>query len=126
MTPIARDARSDDYARRSRDSSKSCAKASPPGAAFYDARIRPHAFFLMEGDRPVAYAFWDADGDDARIVHVVVDPSARGRGLGDAAMTGIAARARRAGCTTWYLNVRTDNGPATRLYARWGISERTA
>jgi hypothetical protein len=82
---------------------------------------REKTFFLRHDGAPVAYAFWQALDGMARIVHVVVDPGVRHRGLGNAIMGELAARARRAGCSRWMLNVKPDNVPALRLYRSWGM-----
>lgn len=52
---------------------------------------------------------------------IAVLPSARGRGVGEALLEGVAARARTLGCCKVTLEVREDNGPARRLYGRAGF-----
>lgn len=92
-----------------------------PTVARFEAHIRPHAFFLCEEDRPVAYAYWVPLGDMARVFHVVVDPASQSAGVGRALMREIAARGKAAGCTGWMLHVKPDNVPALRLYERSGL-----
>ncbi len=123
MTFEPRDARPEDYATFARLSLELKVPDPTPTAEHYEARVMPHAFFLWSGGAPVAYSLWQPLGDVARVAHVVVDPSAQGRGVGAALMKEIGARARRAGCTRWMLNVKPDNGPALRLYARCGMRE---
>jgi ribosomal protein S18 acetylase RimI-like enzyme len=52
---------------------------------------------------------------------LAVLPAARGRGVGEALLGGVAARARALGCCKVTLEVREDNAPARRLYARAGF-----
>jgi ribosomal protein S18 acetylase RimI-like enzyme len=51
---------------------------------------------------------------------IVVDPAARGRGLGECLVRGLLAWGRGAGARASYLQVMLDNAPALRLYARVG------
>jgi GNAT superfamily N-acetyltransferase len=121
ITPIARDARREDYAVFARLFPELRVPDATPTAEQYEAKIRPHAFFLWDGTRPVAYAFWQPLADVALVIHVVVDPRWRARGVGTALMHELAARAKAAGCSSWELNVKPDNVPATRLYERCGM-----
>jgi GNAT superfamily N-acetyltransferase len=123
MAFVARDARTEDYADFARMFLELRVPDPTPSAEKYDAQIRPHAFFLWEGETPVAYAFWQPLGEVARVIHVCVDASAQGRGVGSALMREIAARAKRAGCAQWMLNVKPENVPAIRLYQRHGLKE---
>jgi ribosomal protein S18 acetylase RimI-like enzyme len=68
------------------------------------------------------YAYWQAYGATAHVVHVVVAPAARGAGAGRALMAAVRERAAASGCTRWYLNVKQDNAPAIRLYERCGMA----
>ncbi len=116
-----RDARREDYGAFARFFLELGVPDPTPTEEQFDARIRPHAFFLCEEDRPVAYAFWHALETSARISHIVVDPSRRGRGIGGALMRELAGRAIAAGCSEWQLSVKPDNVPAVRLYERNGM-----
>jgi ribosomal-protein-alanine N-acetyltransferase len=55
-----------------------------------------------------------------RLYSLVVDPAARGRGLGRILLTDAEAQARRAGCRGLRLEVRQDNAAANALYAAAG------
>jgi ribosomal protein S18 acetylase RimI-like enzyme len=61
----------------------------------------------------------------AWIEDVVVDGSARGRGVGDALNRAALDRARAAGCRTVDLTSRPSREAANRLYQRLGFIERT-
>lgn len=52
---------------------------------------------------------------------LAVLPGARGRGVGEALLAGVTARARGLGCCKVTLEVREDNAPARRLYERAGF-----
>ncbi len=98
----------------------------PASVERWVADLMPHTFFLEEEGRKVGYAFVEVFGDLGFIRHVVVDPSARGRGVGRALMNVIAERLRKARCKRWELNVKPDNLPAMRLYESVGMKEQHA
>jgi GNAT superfamily N-acetyltransferase len=75
-----------------------------------------------DGDEVVGYAHWRIYGGTAHVVNVVAASAARGRGVGGALMDAVRAAVRAEGCTRWYLNVKRDNAPALRLYARHGMA----
>jgi ribosomal-protein-alanine N-acetyltransferase len=56
----------------------------------------------------------------ARLYSLVVDPAARGRGLGRVLLADAERQARRAGCSGLRLEVRQDNAAANALYAAAG------
>ncbi|WP_028080138.1 GNAT family N-acetyltransferase [Solimonas soli] len=60
----------------------------------------------------------------ARIYSVVVDPIARGLGLGRRLVQVAERGARAAGCAAVSLEVREDNAAARALYASLGYAER--
>lgn len=59
----------------------------------------------------------------ARIYSVIVDPAARGLGLGAKLVTSAEAEARRLGLARMSLEVRADNAAARAMYARLGYTE---
>ena len=59
----------------------------------------------------------------ARIYSVVVDPAARGRGLGARLVHTAQDWAGRRGCAQIYLEVRQDNAAARALYHKLGYVE---
>jgi ribosomal-protein-alanine N-acetyltransferase len=62
----------------------------------------------------------------ARLYSLVVDPAARGRGLGRILLADAEAQARRAGCRGLRLEVRQDNVAANALYAAAGYRRLAA
>lgn len=62
----------------------------------------------------------------ARLYSLVVDPAARGRGLGRILLADAEAQARRAGCRGLRLEVRQDNVAANALYATAGYRRLAA
>jgi GNAT superfamily N-acetyltransferase len=121
VTLVPRDARSEDYGDFARLFLALEVPDPTPTEEQYEAGIRPHAFFLWEDEKRVAYSFWQPLGEVARVIHIVVDPVAHGRGVGGALMRELGARAKSAGCARWMLYVKPDNAPAIRLYERCGM-----
>ena len=89
--------------------------------ARWEADMAPGTTILEHAGAPVAYAWSRHFGEAGYVFNVVVDPAFRGRGAGGALMEAVAGRLRALGCTRWSLNVKVDNGPAIRLYERWGL-----
>src|ERR1700677_1383882 len=56
---------------------------------------------LTDGATVGGYAFVRPLQGDAQVVHVVVDPAQRGRGLGKTIMTSLAVRLRQLRCSRW-------------------------
>ena len=61
-----------------------------------------------------------AGSRQARLYSLVVDPAARGQGLGRRLLADAEAQARAAGCDGLRLEVRQDNAAANALYQRAG------
>jgi hypothetical protein len=88
---------------------------------FHD-NIEPRMVILEEDGDALGYSFFRVYGTTAHVVHVVVDPRARGRGAGRALLDAVRARVVAEGCARWFLNVKQDNAPAIRLYERCGFA----
>lgn len=73
----------------------------------------------------LGYAGLLVPGPEADVQTIAVARSAQGRGVGAALLSDLLAAASRRGATSLLLEVRADNGPAQRLYARHGF-ERIA
>lgn len=87
---------------------------------------RPRRDYLVavDGDDVIgAYAGLDLGGDVADVMTIAVTPDHRGTGWGDRLLEVMAERAAGAGAVSLMLEVRADNGPARRLYARHGFTQ---
>ena len=62
-------------------------------------------------------------GGQGDIQTIAVAATARGRGLGRVLMLTLIGEARKRGAREVFLEVRADNPPAQRLYARLGFDE---
>ena len=91
-------------------------------AAHFEERMLPNVVIAEDAARAVGYAHFRNYGKTAHVVHVVVDATARSRGVGRALMEAVRDRVVRAGSTRWYLNVKEGNTPAMRLYERSGMA----
>lgn len=94
----------------------------PSEASWREAWL-PRTTVLEHEGQVVALGSARILGSWAHVVHVIVDTAHQGRGVGRQVMEALAARARAAGCTHWYLNVKRDNVPALRLYAAVGLGD---
>ena len=92
-----------------------------PSAEHYASRMLPRVVVLEHEGDVRGYAHWQLYGRTAHLVHLVVDPRARGLGAGLALMQEVAQRVRAGGCARWYLNVKKDNVPAIALYQGCGL-----
>lgn len=92
-----------------------------PTADAFANRIVPGAIMLCDDGASVGYAWARARGDRFHVVHVIVDPLHRRRGVGRALMQALARRARGAGFTRWMLNVKPGNVAARTLYGCFGM-----
>jgi ribosomal protein S18 acetylase RimI-like enzyme len=81
----------------------------------------PTTLFFEEQGRFVAYAFFQLLEDTGYVRNMVVEPSARGRGVGRAVMLELRKRFVAAGCVRWCLNVKPDNLAAIRVYEQSGL-----
>ncbi|MGA3151746.1 MAG: ribosomal protein S18-alanine N-acetyltransferase [Streptosporangiaceae bacterium] len=75
-----------------------------------------------EAGRLVGYAGLLAAGSQADVVTMAVAASRWGRGIGSVLLTELLDEADRRGCTEVFLEVRTDNARAQRLYRQFGFA----
>jgi GNAT superfamily N-acetyltransferase len=92
-----------------------------PAPEHFAQRMLPRVLLLLDGETALGYAYWQRYDRTAHVVNVVIDPTARQRGAGLALMEALRAHVIEQGCERWYLNVKTDNTPALRLYNRCGL-----
>jgi ribosomal-protein-alanine N-acetyltransferase len=72
-------------------------------------------------DALIGYAGVMTVGDDADVQTIAVAPSAQGRGIGRLLLHSLIRTAIDRGCTTLFLEVRSDNAAALALYEREGF-----
>jgi ribosomal protein S18 acetylase RimI-like enzyme len=79
---------------------------------------------LTSAGGPVGYGeIWeDAAADEAELARLIVDPAARGRGIGRALVRELLAEARGRGWASVWLRVAPDNEPALHAYAAAAFS----
>jgi ribosomal protein S18 acetylase RimI-like enzyme len=93
----------------------------PPPLAVWTAEIAPRAVFVEGPSGVLAYAVTETLGELGYVQQLVVDASARNRGLGRWVLRRVAERMRAEGCRQWTLNVKRDNAPALTLYTSLGM-----
>lgn len=74
---------------------------------------------LLDG-RIVGAVLGGFDGRRGMIYHLAVEPSLRGRGIGDQLMRAVEDKLREKGCIRSYLLVTTDNREAIDFYEKRG------
>ncbi len=82
-----------------------------------------HYVLAEDGSMIVGYAGLIATRHEADIQTVAVRPERQGAGIGALLVTELLAEARRRGVGEVVLEVRADNEPAQRLYARFGFTQ---
>lgn len=81
-----------------------------------------HYLVALTGPEVVGYAGLCDYPDEAFVQTLAVAPAAQGAGLGARLLTALLEEAGRRRQPTVRLEVRTDNEPAQRLYARHGFT----
>jgi ribosomal-protein-alanine N-acetyltransferase len=82
-----------------------------------------HYLVAEDNEGIVGYAGLLAAGGQADVLTIAVATSRWGQGIGTDLLAALLAEARRRGCTEVFLEVKTDNTRAQRLYHRWGFTE---
>lgn len=122
-----RPAEPDDYAAFERLVPELAVDDPTPDRDRFVREIMPTTLIADLGAPPRAggvagYAFFQIMKDVAYVRHLVTAPEARRTGVGRALLGSVAERARRAGCSSWCLNVKPNNAPAIALYRGVGMS----
>ncbi|PTD98231.1 ribosomal-protein-alanine N-acetyltransferase [Pseudothauera lacus] len=81
------------------------------------------AWLQYDGEQPCAYALMLLVVDEAHLLDLSVVRSAQNRGCGRALLDHLCERARAAGATQMFLEVRPSNTAALALYRRAGFAE---
>jgi ribosomal-protein-alanine N-acetyltransferase len=77
----------------------------------------------VDGGLITGYAGLLVAGTQADVLTIGVAADRWGQGTGSALLEALLAEAARRGCTEVFLEVRTDNARAQRLYRRYGFAE---
>lgn len=80
-----------------------------------------HYVVARAGDQVVGYGGMWVVFDEAHVTNVAVHPDWRGRGIGEAIMRALMARALERGATRMTLEVRVSNHVAQNLYLKLGF-----
>ena len=105
------------------------APAEQPDLAYELARSIARTWVAYESDRLVGYVLGWVAADEAQLMSIAVEPSARDRGIGKALLERFLHELSREGVTSVVLEVRRGNAPARAVYERFGfeqLGERTA
>lgn len=99
-------------------------KADPVTLGAIVSRISNRAGFatLCENGQDRAWGFAVAERGHVGLYDIVVAPQARARGFGRRLVLALMRWGAASGADTAYLQVRTDNAPARRLYASLGFT----
>lgn len=81
-----------------------------------------HYRVVEEDGRVLGYGGVMAVGATADLQTIAIAPQAQGSGAGRALLESLIAIAADEGCTEMLLEVRSDNGPALRLYEARGFA----
>lgn len=82
-----------------------------------------YGWVVEEGGEIAGYAFFRFCLPECELLHLVVAPAKRRRGLAGALLQQAQAHLVAAGCTCCLLEVRDSNVAARQLYAKMGFSQ---
>ena len=122
MTTSLRRARASDYAHFEQWFPMLGSGDRVPSQARWHDRLSSRTIIAEREGAPVGYCYAETFAEDGYVRHLVVDPRARGRGVGRALLEAAQQSMREAGCLRWRLNVKPDNVPAVSLYRAMGMS----
>ena len=77
----------------------------------------------MKGDSPVGYVSVSSVVDESEILKIVVAKDYRQQGIGYTLMCNVLKRLKDNGSKTVFLEVRSENVPAKRLYEKNGFTK---
>jgi ribosomal protein S18 acetylase RimI-like enzyme len=121
VSPTLRAATADDYAAFARFHVELEVPDPVPSLERWRGEICASAIMVVEHDAPIGYGSWLPLGELGHVRHVVVDASARGRGVGRMIMDALAQRMHAAGHARWQLYVKEENVAGRRLYENCGM-----
>jgi ribosomal-protein-alanine N-acetyltransferase len=94
-----------------------------PGGFGLLARLFERNFAGLDGMRGVGFALCRVVRDEGELLSIGVGPAYRRRAIGSELLKESMERCRRAGATTMFLEVATDNVSAQLLYRTFGFGE---
>ncbi|NBA94922.1 ribosomal protein S18-alanine N-acetyltransferase [Pseudomonas sp. R5(2019)] len=90
---------------------------------FLDALKSYEIWLMFEGEQQVGHGVVNVIIDEAHLLNITVKPESQGRGLGLKLLEQLMRRAYEMDARECFLEVRASNGPAYRLYERYGFNE---
>lgn len=78
---------------------------------------------LLYQEKIAGYAFLSSVLDEGHLLHITIDPSFQGLGLGRKLLTYIVELGEAKGLSSIFLEVREGNTPARGLYSSMGFNE---
>ncbi len=82
-----------------------------------------HACVLLQGQALRGYYVLMKGLDEAHLLNITVDPGHQGQGLARLMLDDLAGWSARQGAQWLWLEVRTSNARARRMYERYGFKE---
>jgi len=86
---------------------------------FVDGQLAGVCFYWF-GDRYKRRGFWPLGEDEAKLVHIVVSPTARGRGVAPKLIQASAQSMVHAGFSSLYARIWHSNGPSLHAFEKAG------
>ncbi len=90
---------------------------------FLDSLKSYEVWLLFEGSQQVGHGVINVIIDEAHLLNITVKPESQGRGLGLRLLEHLMARAAELKAGEGFLEVRSSNQAAYRLYERYGFNE---
>lgn len=90
---------------------------------FQDSLKSYECWLMFDGAQQVGHGVIQVVAGEAHLLNITVKPESQGRGLGLRLLEFLMARARAREAAECFLEVRASNGPAYRLYERYGFNE---
>ncbi|MFK3794033.1 MULTISPECIES: ribosomal protein S18-alanine N-acetyltransferase [Pseudomonas] len=90
---------------------------------FMDALKSYEVWLMFEGSQQVGHGVIQVIIDEAHLLNITVKPENQGRGLGLHLLEALMKRAYQKDARECFLEVRSSNQTAYRLYERYGFNE---
>ncbi|MDQ7984037.1 ribosomal protein S18-alanine N-acetyltransferase [Pseudomonas sp. G34] len=90
---------------------------------FLDSLKSYEVWLMFEGNQQVGHGVINVIIDEAHLLNITVKPESQGRGLGLRLLEHLMARAAQLKAGECFLEVRSSNQAAYRLYERYGFNE---